>query len=57
MSCVVPSVARPVPADLIPSVQMSASRDVSVIMDLSRLGQAVSLWKTVAAHMAAITLW
>lgn len=55
MSCVVLTVATPVPAALMPSVNMYVQRDVSVMRVLSGVGQHVSLWNVVAANMTAST--
>jgi len=56
MSCVEQTVATPVPAALMPPVSMFAQRDVSVMMALSGVGQAVFLWRAVAANMMASTI-
>lgn len=55
MSCVALTVATPVPAALMPSVNMYVQRDVSVMRVLSGVGQHVSLWVVVAANMTAST--
>lgn len=56
MSCVVLTVATPVPAALMLPVSRFALRDVSVMKASSGVGQDVSLWKTVAASMMASTI-
>ena len=55
MSCVVLTVATPVPAALMPPVSRCAPRDVSVTKALSGVGQAVSQWKDVGAYTMAST--
>lgn len=56
MSCVVLTVATPVPAALMPPVSRCALRDVSVMKASSGVGQVVSQWKDVAANMMASTM-
>ena len=56
MSCVVLTVATPVPAALMPPVSRSALRDVSVTKALSGVGQSASLLKGVAAYTMDTTI-
>lgn len=55
MSCVVPTVATPVPATLMPPVSRFAPRAVSVMKVLSGVGQDAYLWKDVAVNTMAST--
>lgn len=56
MSCVVQTVATPVPAASMPAVSRYALRDVSVMRDFSEVEKGVSLWKPVAANMMGSTM-
>ncbi|XP_051274646.1 IgGFc-binding protein-like [Dicentrarchus labrax] len=56
MSCVVATVATPVPAALMPAAGRFALRDVSVMKVSSGVGRDVSLWKAVAVNMTAPTI-
>lgn len=56
MSCVVLTVATPVPIALMPPVSRLAPRDVSVMKASAGVDLVVSLWKAVAANTMDSTI-